>query len=40
LLQRLIDPAMHGRAVVQLATNPVQNGTAQLGDGGAFHAII
>jgi NAD(P)-dependent dehydrogenase (short-subunit alcohol dehydrogenase family) len=40
LLQKLIDPAMHGRAVVQLATNAAQNGTAQRGDGGAFHAII
>jgi NAD(P)-dependent dehydrogenase (short-subunit alcohol dehydrogenase family) len=40
LLQRLIDPAMHGRAVVQLATNSAQNGTAQRGDGGAFHSIV
>ncbi len=40
LLQKLIDPAMHGRAVIQLATNPAQNGTAQRGDGGAFHSII
>lgn len=40
LLQKLIDPAMHGRAVVQLATNTAQNGTTQRGDGGAFHAII
>jgi NAD(P)-dependent dehydrogenase (short-subunit alcohol dehydrogenase family) len=40
LLQKLIDPAMHGRAVVQLATNAAQNGTAQRGDGGAFHSII
>jgi NAD(P)-dependent dehydrogenase (short-subunit alcohol dehydrogenase family) len=40
LLQKLIDPAMHGRAVVQLATNSAQNGTAQRGDGGAFHSII
>lgn len=40
LLQSLIDPAMHGRAVVQLATNTAQNGTAQRGDGGAFHSII
>ena len=39
LLQKLIDPAMHGRAVVQLATNSAQNGTAQRGDGGAVHAI-
>lgn len=40
LLQKLIDPAMHGRAVVQLMTNSAQNGTAQRADGGAFHAII
>jgi NAD(P)-dependent dehydrogenase (short-subunit alcohol dehydrogenase family) len=40
LLQKLIDPALHGRAVIQLATNPAQNGTAQRGDGGAFHSII
>jgi len=40
LLQKLIDPMMHGRAVIQLATNTAQNGTTQRGDGGAFHAII
>ena len=40
LLQKLIDPAMHGRAVVQLASNTAQNGTTQRGDGGAFHSIF
>lgn len=40
LIQKLIDPAMHGRAVVQLATNTAQNGTAMRTDGGAVHSII
>ncbi len=40
LLQDLIDPRLHGRAVLQLMTNPAQNGTAQRGDGGAVHSII
>ena len=40
LLQGLIDPALHGRAVVQLMTNPAQNGTAQRSDGGAVRSII
>ena len=40
LIQKLIDPAMHGRAVVQLATNTAQNGTAQRSDGGAVHSMI
>ena len=40
LLQKLIDPATHGRAATQLATNPAQNGAAQRGHGGAFHSII
>ena len=40
LLQGLIDPRLHGRAVVQLMTNPAQNGTAQRGDGGAVRSII
>ena len=39
LLQGLIDPRLHGRAVVQLLTNPAQNGTAQRGDGGAVRSI-
>lgn len=40
LIQRLIDPGMHGRAVVQLATNWAMNGTAQRCDGGAVHSIL
>ena len=40
LIRRLIDPAMHGRAVVQLATNWAMNGTAQRCDGGAVHSIL
>lgn len=40
LHQRLLDPAMHGRAVVQLMTNTAQNGTTQRADGGIFHSII
>lgn len=40
LIQRLIDPEMHGRAIVHLATNTAMNGTAQRADGGAIHSII
>lgn len=40
LIQRLIDPEMHGRAIVQLATNWAMNGTAQRADGGAIHSIL
>jgi NAD(P)-dependent dehydrogenase (short-subunit alcohol dehydrogenase family) len=40
LIQRLIDPAMHGRAVVQLATNWAMNGAAQRCDGGAVQSIL
>ena len=40
LIQRLIDPALHGRAVLQMATNWAMNGTAQRADGGAFHSIL
>jgi hypothetical protein len=40
LIQRLIDPAMHGRAVLQLATNWAMNGTTQRADGGAVHSIL
>lgn len=40
LLQGLIDPRLHGRAVLQLMTNPAQNGTAQRGDGGAVRSIV
>ncbi len=40
LLQDFIDPRLHGRALVQLMTNPAQNGTAQRSDGGAVRTII
>lgn len=40
LIQRLIDPEMHGRAILQLATNWAMNGTAQRADGGAIHSIL
>lgn len=40
LIQRLIDPALHGRALVQMATNWAMNGTAQRADGGAIHSIL
>lgn len=40
LIRRLIDPEMHGRAIVQLATNTAMNGTTQRADGGAIHSIL
>ncbi len=40
LLQDFIEPRLHGRALVQLMTNPAQNGTAMRGDGGAVRSII
>jgi NAD(P)-dependent dehydrogenase (short-subunit alcohol dehydrogenase family) len=40
LIQRLIDPQLHGRAIVQMATNWAMNGTAQRADGGAIHSIL
>lgn len=40
LLQDFIDPRLHGRALVQLMTNPAQNGTAQRSDGGAVRTIV
>lgn len=40
LIQRLIDPEQHGRAILQLATNWAMNGTAQRADGGAIHSIL
>lgn len=40
LIQRLIDPELHGRAILQLATNWAMNGTAQRADGGAIHSIL
>ena len=40
LIQKLIDPKMHGRAVVQMAANWAMNGTTQRADGGAVHSIL
>lgn len=40
LVRRLIDPAMHGRGVVQLATNWAMNGVNHRGDGGTIHSIM
>lgn len=40
LIQRLIDPAVHGRAVVALAANPAMNGTAQRCEGGIIRSAI
>lgn len=40
LTQRLIDPAMHGRGVVQLMTNTAMNGVCHRADGGTIRAIF
>lgn len=40
LIQKLIDPALHGRAVVALAANPAMTGTAQRCDGGIIRSSI
>lgn len=40
LPQKLIDPAMHGRGVVQLATNPAMNGICHRADGGTIRSIF
>lgn len=40
LVRRLIDPAMHGRGVVQLATNWAMNGVNHRADGGTIRSII
>lgn len=40
LYRRLIDPSVHGRAVVALATNPAMNGTAQRGEGGIIRSAF
>jgi len=40
LSQRIIDPAMHGRGVVQLATNTAMNGVCHRADGGTWRSII
>lgn len=40
LTQRLIDPAMHGRGVVQLMTNTAMNGVCHRADGGTIRSIF
>lgn len=40
LVQKLIDPALHGRGVVQLATNAAMNGVTHRADGGTIRSII
>jgi NAD(P)-dependent dehydrogenase (short-subunit alcohol dehydrogenase family) len=40
LIQRLIDPSVHGRAVVALATNPAMNGTSQRCEGGVIRSAF
>jgi NAD(P)-dependent dehydrogenase (short-subunit alcohol dehydrogenase family) len=40
LSQRIIDPAMHGRGVVQLATNTAMNGVCHRADGGTWRSIL
>lgn len=40
LTQKLIDPMLHGRGVVQLATNPAMNGVTHRADGGTIRSIF
>lgn len=40
LLQKLIDPALHGRGVIQLATNAAMNGVTHRADGGTIRSIL
>ena len=40
LTQKLIDPAYHGRGVVQLMTNPAMNGVTHRADGGTIRSIF
>ncbi|WP_439622177.1 SDR family NAD(P)-dependent oxidoreductase [Shinella sp.] len=40
LTQKLIDPAMHGRGVVQLMTNNAMNGVCHRADGGTIRSIF
>ncbi len=40
LPQKLIDPAMHGRGVLQLATNAAMNGVCHRADGGTIRSIF
>ena len=40
LVQKLIDPMLHGRGVIQLATNPAMNGVTHRADGGTIRSIF
>lgn len=40
LTQRLIDPSMHGRGVIQLMTNTAMNGVCHRADGGTIRSIF
>ncbi len=40
LTQKLIDPVMHGRGVVQLMTNSAMNGVCHRADGGTIRSIF
>jgi len=40
LLQKLIDPMLHGRGVLQLASNPAMNGVTHRADGGTIRSIF
>ena len=40
LIRKLIDPMLHGRGVVQLATNPAMNGVTHRADGGTIRSIF
>lgn len=40
LTQKLIDPMLHGRGVLQLATNPAMNGVTHRADGGTVRSIF
>ncbi|MBD9625040.1 SDR family oxidoreductase [Ensifer sp. ENS06] len=40
LIQKLIDPAHHGRGIVQLMTNGAMNGVCHRADGGTIRSIF
>lgn len=40
LSQKIIDPMLHGRGVIQLATNPAMNGVTHRADGGTIRSIF
>lgn len=40
LTQKLIDPALHGRGVIQLMTNAAMNGVTHRADGGTIRSIF